>query len=483
MTVENAGGISPTLIGSYEAADLRDAAKASRRWPWPRIARSLYQWEADFLPLWQYAAVVSLLVVGWSVCDWSNPQRQGDFGTGQWIDTGITLIFLVLFARIRYLWTRQLDSAVTLLRRVLWAATLLNFASLVVVLTSSTEGAQAHDAGNIGWCFFRDLVMLACVPPATQRFTLLRFARFLDLLSCLNDYGVPERFIVRRRLFRRWPKSAIDPAAVCTIEPDEPMVHMSRRNLLGAIAGRGCFLRVIIPGDFQLPSGWPEILQESESQPAMQERSPNTARYAFLTLGLTMLALLMFGIGKFRTNGISTPASTVRTATILTAPTTPTDLTDDKTFRGIEDAIDDNRFQYAADMLAAVQTKNTSRFWGLSGNLQLSQNHFGTAADDYRNAVALDPNDSSLYLNLGIALYNDTKYDESIDSFRNCVKLDPKDIEAWQFAAWAFVGEKQYQHAIDVVHKSIDLKPDDAAWYDIRNTSAACKKISMFGAC
>jgi tetratricopeptide (TPR) repeat protein len=207
-------------------------------------------------------------------------------------------------------------------------------------------------------------------------------------------------------------------------------------------------------------------------------RSKNSLFLPLLTVALFGFGFAVIVFAKVSADPAAPTAATIPAAVEAPASAAPdqavpavaVDIRNSKTVTIILNTIDEGRFQEAAEILASVQTRNTSEFWFLSGYLLESQGYFIEAIGDYRRGILLDPKNSKLHFQLGSALYKSSKYDEAIDSFRACVRLDPQNILAWQFAAQAFVAEKQYQRAIDLVNKSIALKLDDPAWYGILKT-------------
>jgi len=210
-------------------SDSHDAEKAARRWPWKKIARSIRNWES-LLFAW---VVLSPLFIAY---EW-----LAAYGSTQWrlttdatesllIVSGIQLTFFLLFCRIRFLWARQFQSAVMSLKYVLLALTAVDF---IDFLFNALPDAHSNFGPPIFGRLIRDSIMLVCAYAVGNRFVLSRFLTFLDLVNTMAKHGVPERFIARRGLFRSLPTLVVDPALPCIVRPDEPMIRIPRRKLLG----------------------------------------------------------------------------------------------------------------------------------------------------------------------------------------------------------------------------------------------------------
>jgi tetratricopeptide (TPR) repeat protein len=66
------------------------------------------------------------------------------------------------------------------------------------------------------------------------------------------------------------------------------------------------------------------------------------------------------------------------------------------------------------------------------GNLYLLQNDYQSAADDYRAATRLAPDDAAAFFNLGVALRRLDQLDSAAQAFGDAVRLNPRHAPAYQ---------------------------------------------------
>lgn len=78
----------------------------------------------------------------------------------------------------------------------------------------------------------------------------------------------------------------------------------------------------------------------------------------------------------------------------------------------------------------------------------------------FRKATELDPNYSFAYKGLGVALYEQGKYEEAIAADRKAIGLKPDDAETYNNLGNALRQQGKYEEAIAALRKAIELKPD-----------------------
>ncbi len=72
------------------------------------------------------------------------------------------------------------------------------------------------------------------------------------------------------------------------------------------------------------------------------------------------------------------------------------------------------------------------------GNALLKQNRLKPAAEEFKRAIKLDPNQDRFYYNLGLTFYSLHLFDLAIQEYWNAIELNPSFEEAWYNLALAF---------------------------------------------
>jgi tetratricopeptide (TPR) repeat protein len=95
-----------------------------------------------------------------------------------------------------------------------------------------------------------------------------------------------------------------------------------------------------------------------------------------------------------------------------------------------------------------------------------------------QKAIELDPNDANAYYGLGIALRDQKQLDEAIAAYTKAIDLDPNYATAYNNLGNALRDQKQLDEAIAAYTKAIDLDPNDAtAYYNLGNALSDQKQL------
>ncbi len=93
------------------------------------------------------------------------------------------------------------------------------------------------------------------------------------------------------------------------------------------------------------------------------------------------------------------------------------------------------------------------------GLLEVREEHFESAIDDYRKAIAINPNLPGLQMNLGLALFKVAQFPEAIKSFSSEIRKHPGDLRLTILLGMAHYGMKDYLVAIPYLKRATELDP------------------------
>jgi tetratricopeptide (TPR) repeat protein len=127
----------------------------------------------------------------------------------------------------------------------------------------------------------------------------------------------------------------------------------------------------------------------------------------------------------------------------------------------------------------AGQYAYSEDFWlnfGLGYVLLSEQKDYAGAAQYFSAAVSLRPRSAPARTNLGNALYNQKKLDESIGCFRKAIELDPTNAIPLYNLGNVLAAQRKLDEAIACYRKAIDLDPNYAAAHDALGTALRDKK-------
>jgi tetratricopeptide (TPR) repeat protein/tRNA A-37 threonylcarbamoyl transferase component Bud32 len=134
----------------------------------------------------------------------------------------------------------------------------------------------------------------------------------------------------------------------------------------------------------------------------------------------------------------------------------------------------------AAGWLRQAQTQHPADFW-LNYDLAraLAKVETGEAAGYFRAALAVRPQSTAAWNNLGVALHAQKKLAEAEDAYRHALKIDPQSALAWTNLGIARRDQKQLAEAVAAYRQALKIDPQLAlAWYSFGNALHAQKKLA-----
>jgi tetratricopeptide (TPR) repeat protein len=114
------------------------------------------------------------------------------------------------------------------------------------------------------------------------------------------------------------------------------------------------------------------------------------------------------------------------------------------------------------------------------GNSYYDQNDFNKAEQSYRQALEKNPEQEAAAYNLGNALYNQQKTDESLQQYEAIARAtnDPGiRSKAWYNLGNALIDKKEYQKSVDAYKQALKANPaDQDAKYNLAYAQAMLKR-------
>jgi Flp pilus assembly protein TadD len=95
-----------------------------------------------------------------------------------------------------------------------------------------------------------------------------------------------------------------------------------------------------------------------------------------------------------------------------------------------------------------------------------AQGELDAAAESYRKAIALNPNDAKVHGNLGAVLQGQGKFDDAIKSYHRALVLDPRNAGAHSNLGVALETQGDVDAAIDHYRRSLALNSNEASTYN-----------------
>ena len=116
--------------------------------------------------------------------------------------------------------------------------------------------------------------------------------------------------------------------------------------------------------------------------------------------------------------------------------------------------------------------------------LKFAQEHYESAIDYYRQAIAINPNLPGLQMNLGLALFKVAQFPEAIKSFSSEIRKHPGDLRLTILLGMAHYGMKDYLVAIPYLKRATERDPQNVPLrIDVGAQLHAEQAISMRSQC
>lgn len=100
------------------------------------------------------------------------------------------------------------------------------------------------------------------------------------------------------------------------------------------------------------------------------------------------------------------------------------------------------------------------------GHLTEDSQTLATAIDAYQQAIALDPNYAQTYVELGIALSRQNRFEEAQEAYQQAIDINPAYPVAYVQLGQLFLASNQPEAAIQSFQQAIQLYPDYEAAYN-----------------
>jgi tetratricopeptide (TPR) repeat protein len=123
-----------------------------------------------------------------------------------------------------------------------------------------------------------------------------------------------------------------------------------------------------------------------------------------------------------------------------------------------------DRARASLDSIDRTQAQSHADYHYLRGKIELALQHPQVAAEEYLQAIHLQPDNESLCMDAGLLYSRHEDYEKSLEAFQTCVQRLPDSIPVETGLGLAYFQLGKYSGAIDAFKKVIALRPEaDAA--------------------
>jgi hypothetical protein len=105
--------------------------------------------------------------------------------------------------------------------------------------------------------------------------------------------------------------------------------------------------------------------------------------------------------------------------------------------------------------------------WSDKGFLAYLNENYAEAVESYKEAVRLNPEDSSAWFYLGTAQQELKRDDEAVRSFQQATRLKSDDALTWFRLAFSYLRLHRYEEAIDALNRETSLDPNKVSAWDL----------------
>lgn len=116
--------------------------------------------------------------------------------------------------------------------------------------------------------------------------------------------------------------------------------------------------------------------------------------------------------------------------------------------------------------------------WNLKGMIHLQMKSYSQAEESFLQAIAITPDDSRLYYNLGLSSFHKADLVHAEEYFNRSISVDFEIPEQYFYLGLSQYGLQNYADAITSFNKSIELHPGDpAVWLNLGTTYEKIKQL------
>ena len=101
--------------------------------------------------------------------------------------------------------------------------------------------------------------------------------------------------------------------------------------------------------------------------------------------------------------------------------------------------------------------------WMAQGKKNFDQSYFKKAAEDYTQAILLEPGNAVAYDKRGVCRFNSGELQASLPDFTKALELDPKNADFCKHRMLSYANLRDFDHAIADGEKTLTLNPADPA--------------------
>ena len=115
-------------------------------------------------------------------------------------------------------------------------------------------------------------------------------------------------------------------------------------------------------------------------------------------------------------------------------------------------------------------TKNVpsnAQNWDSIGKGYNILNRYAESAEAFRQALYINPENSTYLYFLGIAYFKLGRYTEAVETFRQALHIDPDDYINWNYLGKAYYKLHLYAEAVEAFRQTLHVSGYDMAWYGL----------------
>jgi tetratricopeptide (TPR) repeat protein len=124
-------------------------------------------------------------------------------------------------------------------------------------------------------------------------------------------------------------------------------------------------------------------------------------------------------------------------------------------------------------MDVVVALRPTADSYSNRGAMRSRGGKYAEAAEDYRQALQLQPDNAGVHFNLGILCARQGKHAEAVESYRKAIELGRVQADGYMGLTKALIKVRRFPEAEASATKAIELAPDNGGFYADRAQARA----------
>lgn len=112
-----------------------------------------------------------------------------------------------------------------------------------------------------------------------------------------------------------------------------------------------------------------------------------------------------------------------------------------------------------------AESEQNSKYYYNKATVYSDEGKYTLAVDNFKKALAIEPDSIEIIFNLGITYINKKEYDSAVECFEKVLKVSPDEVAALSNIALAHSKKFEFDKSINYYKKVLEINPEDTSTF------------------